>query len=827
MFANQQSFCVLPIEQILADLEQQLSLGDSIVVAPPGAGKSTYLPLFLLRTGLFRKQKIIMLQPRRIAVRSIAEYLSQQLNEPVGQTIGYRIKGEVKVSANTRMEIVTEGILTRMLQSEPELPEVGLVIFDEFHERNIHADFSLALCLEVQQALREDLRLLVMSATLDSVSLSTLMPQAKVLQSQGKSYPVEVQYHPDNSDAPLYLKVSRLVQRVFTQHQGDCLVFLPGAADINKVANQLNHGLAQNESVVICKLYGSLSKTEQHAALQRSAQGKRKIVLATNIAETSLTIQGIDCVVDSGIEKRGVFHLSSGITQLITQKISQASATQRAGRAGRLGPGSCYRLWSKEQQQRLMAQAPAQILQSDISSFMLESAIWGTAIADLALLDQPSPAQLNQAVDSLQQLQFFDSQQKPTALAKQAHQLGGEPRLANLLVKSAQISPAHQNLACVLVALLEDNMQVDVTQGCRLTDKVSYVLQHKPQPIWRRVQLWQKKLGCKSHAWPVEESARLLALAFPDWIAKHTNNGRYLLANGSGAQLPADDLLIDEPYLVVANMFSSDQQQGSHRISLAEPIQLDTLKAHFSHLIKQHHQVEWDESRQAISAKELQHLGAITLESRPLPAPPATQVQNLWQQVVAEKGIMRLPFSDGAMQYIYRCRLAQKYQPQLPWPDMSEQGLLDTIQQWLLPYLGEIVSWQQLQKVDFLQLVKNSLDWSCQSQLTELLPTHYTVPSGNKIKLEYTADGKVVLAVRMQEMYGLKQSPCIANNSLAVELQLLSPAARVLQTTQDLAGFWQGSYKEVQKEMKGRYQKHFWPDDPANAVATAKTKKRM
>jgi ATP-dependent helicase HrpB len=439
---------LLPVEHILPALHKQLISGDAIVVAPPGAGKSTCLPLSLLKLNVFKDKKIILLQPRRIAVRTIASYLASQLGESVGHTIGYRIRGEVKVTVNTRLEIVTEGILTRMLQNQPDLPDVGLVIFDEFHERSVHADFSLALCIEVQQALREDLRLLVMSATLDVSALSALLPAAKLLESQGKSYPVETIYHPDNSSLHLFEKVSRLVIQFFPKHQHDCLVFLPGAADINKAAQRLSqHFLSAGEDEVeVVKLFSELSKNEQQQALMPHPQGKRKIVLATNIAETSLTIEGIEVVIDSGIEKKAIFQLNRGITHLQSQKISQASATQRAGRAGRLTAGTCYRLWSKEQHSRLAQQITPEIMHSDMSSFILESAIWGSDVSGLALQDHPSDAQLSQGFALLKQLELLDDNQKLTALGRKAHGLGCHPSIAVMLLKSAKMSSEHLSM---------------------------------------------------------------------------------------------------------------------------------------------------------------------------------------------------------------------------------------------------------------------------------------------------------------------------------------------------------------------------------------------
>ena len=522
---------MLPVEHILPALHKQLIGGDAIVVAPPGAGKSTCLPLSLLKLDVFKDKKIILLQPRRIAVRTIASYLASQLGESVGHTIGYRIRGEVKVTANTRLEIVTEGILTRMLQNQPDLPDVGLVIFDEFHERSVHADFSLALCIEVQQALREDLRLLVMSATLDVTALGELLPAAKLLESSGKSYPVDIIYQPDNSSLHLFEKVSRLVIHVFPKHQHDCLVFLPGAADINKAAQRLSqHFLSAGEDEVeVLKLFSELSKNEQQQALLPHPKGKRKIVLATNIAETSLTIEGIEVVIDSGIEKKAIFQLNRGITHLQSQKISQASATQRAGRAGRLTAGTCYRLWSKEQHSRLAQQITPEIMHSDMSSFILESAIWGTDVSALALQDHPSDAQLSQGFALLKQLELLDDNHKLTTLGRKAHGLGCHPSIAVMLIKSASMSSEHLSMGCAIAALLENKDPMGRTDnGASLAARLHFVLQQRHHVIWQAIRQWHSKLACRLLVWPTEDTAVLVGYAYPQWLAKQRKNERYL-----------------------------------------------------------------------------------------------------------------------------------------------------------------------------------------------------------------------------------------------------------------------------------------------------------
>jgi ATP-dependent helicase HrpB len=816
---------VLPVVQVLPALTQQLLSGDAILVAPPGAGKSTYLPLELLKTGQFSQQKIIMLQPRRIAVRNIARYLAQQLNEPVGQTIGYRIRGENKTSAATKLEIVTEGILTRMLQSQPELPGIGLVIFDEFHERSIHADFSLALCLEVQQALREDLRLLVMSATLDVAALTPLMPAAKVLHCEGRSYPIDIVYKPDNRPVPLYQKVCRLVLNVVAEHQKDILVFLPGAWDIRQAASSLEQSLPQGFNIHC--LFGELSKSEQQAALMPNYKGLRKIVLATNIAETSLTIEGIEVVVDSGMQKTAVFQLSKGITHLQTTSISQASAIQRAGRAGRLGPGSCYRLWSGEQQDRLAVQSTPEILSSDMAPFILEANIWGCQLNELALIDMPSNAQLQQGKQRLLELQAIDSEMRLQSLGREMHALGCHPAIANMLLKSLSLSSAHQSLACALASILESKDPLTHSSGAQLYLRLQYLQQHRSHSIWLLIKQWHRRVNCKLQDWPLEDTGRLLAFAFPHWIGRLRQGGRYQLANGSGAELGQDDPLAQQQWIVVGDMLSTDKQQGDVRISLAESLSKEDLERYFSHLIYSQETCFWDQQKQAISAQHQRKLGHIVMSKTAASKLVPEQVDAIWRQVILDKGVMQLPFEEEALQLIYRLRLAAKELSQYDWPDMSEQGLQDSIEQWLLPYLQKMSSWQQLSKLRFVDILNSQLEWAAQKRLNDCLPSKYLLPTRRHAKLNYSPAGTVQLSVRMQEMYGQADTPELANGRVKLQMELLSPAGRPLQTTQDLAGFWQGSYRHVQKEMKGRYPRHFWPDNPANALPTDKTKKKM
>jgi ATP-dependent helicase HrpB len=816
---------LLPVEHILSALHQQLFVGDAIVVAPPGAGKSTCLPLFLLTLDMFKDKKIILLQPRRIAVRAIASYLASQLGESVGKTVGYRIRGEVKVTTNTRLEIVTEGILTRMLQNQPELPGVGLVIFDEFHERSVHADFSLALCIEVQQALRQDLRLLVMSATLDVEALRVLLPEAKLLESQGKSYPVDIVYQADNSSLHLFEKISRLVIQVFPKHQHDFLVFLPGAADINKAAQRLNLHFVSEDNVEVLTLFSDLSKNEQQQALMPHPKGKRKIVLATNIAETSLTIEGIEVVIDSGVEKKAVFQLNRGITHLQSQKISQASATQRAGRAGRLTEGTCYRLWSKEQHGRLAKQSTPEIMHSDMSSFILESAIWGSDVTELALQDFPTDAQLSQGYALLSQLELFDDNKKLTALGRKAHGLGCHPSLAVMLVKSQKMSPEHLSLACAIAALIENKDPMGRhANGASLAARLHFMLQQKNHMIWQAIRQWHSKLGCRLLVWPLEDVAVLVGYAYPQWLAKQRKDERYQLVNGSGAVLYQDDALTTHSWLAVANMQTSDRQQDNAQIGYAESLTLLQLEAHFQHLIEKKERVDWDHR---IVSEMQKTLGNIVIHKQPIKRPGEQHILTIWQTVVHDKGIAGIPFNEEAQQLIYRVQFAARFSGAISFPDFTASGLLNSIDSWLVPYLADILTWQQFTQCNFLQQLINELDYAQQQSLNKQLPKRLTLPSGRSAQLTYTSDNTVVLSVRMTELYGLQRHPTVAQQEVPITVELLSPAGRPIQTTQDLPRFWQGSYKEVQKDMKGRYPRHYWPDDPANAQATARTKKRM
>jgi len=813
---------LLPVAAITPELLSTLRQQDCILSAPPGAGKSTWLPLQLLQSAQFQRQKIIMLQPRRVAVRAIAHYLAKQLGEEVGNTVGYRIRGESRIGNNTRLEIVTEGLLTRKLQQNPELSDVGLVIFDEFHERSIHADFALALCCEVQQALREELRVLVMSATLDVGPLKQLLPQAKTLATEGRSYPLDYQYQARNTQQKLAPQLYSLVLKGLSENSGSMLVFLPGKKEIEQLQGLLVEKL--DPGIQVFALYGDLSRQQQDNAIQPVAEGQRKVVLATNIAETSLTIEGISLVIDSGLENNASFQLRSGITQIRQQQISQASATQRAGRAARLGAGRCYRLWSQEIQQRLMAQSSPEILTSDVSPLVLEAKVWGTEVNELSLLDQPSAAQIQQASELLQELEALDEKNKVTAHGQVIAGFGTHPRLANMLIKARDLGQEALSLACVLAVLLEGRNLVPGNDNSDLGVKLQYLRNNPKHWAWQQIKQWHKRMQLSvSSSWPLELGGVLMAYAYPDRIAKLRSQGRYQLVNGSGACLSDADSLQSQPWLVAGQLISLDRVADA-KITLASELNLQLIEQYFPHLFTQQASCVWQQ--QQIVAKQEYNLGKILLRSEKLHRPDAEKRLELWQQVLADCTFDDLPLSENALNWLARARLYQRLLPDADWPDFSALALMQNWQHWLWPYMLDCVSWKQLQKLDWLGILKQTLNWQQQQALEQHLPQTIKVPTGSQIPLNYQQD-KVVLAVRMQEVYGWQQSPQIASGRLAVSLELLSPAHRPLQTTADLAGFWAGSYKEVQKEMKGRYPKHNWPDDPANAKATRTTKKRM
>ncbi|HDU7918252.1 MULTISPECIES: ATP-dependent helicase HrpB [Serratia] len=807
----------LPVSAVLDELLAALQSAPQVLLhAPTGAGKSTWLPLQILaKAGL--PGRIIMLEPRRLAAKNVAYRLAQQLGEEPGQTVGYRMRAESKSGPQTRLEVVTEGILTRMLQQDAELQGVSLVILDEFHERSLQADLALALLLDVQQGLRDDLKLLIMSATLDNARLSQLLPEAPVVVSEGRSFPVERQYQPLASHQRLEDGVAAAVKRLLAEQPGSLLLFLPGVAEINRVLERLTGEVASDTD--LCPLYGALPLAQQQKAIQPAAPGRRKVVLATNIAETSLTIEGIRLVVDSGLERVARYDVRNGLTRLATQRISQASMVQRAGRAGRLEPGLCWHLFAKEQAERAAEHAEPDILQSDLTGFWLELLQWGCHDpAQLTWLDAPPAAALAAARALLRRLGATDDGDKLTAPGRQMAALGCDPRLAAMLVAGATLSADGLATAALLAALLEEP-----PRGGQMD--IGYWLS-RPQANWRqRAAQLAKRLPQRAGQVDVELAPRLLASAFADRIAQRRGqDGRYLLANGMGAAMNQDEALSRAPWLIVPSLLQGHNSPDA-RILLALPVDIEALAAQLPTMVMQRTAVEWDEEKGTLRAWKRQQIGRLTLRAQPLAKPADEELQQALLDWVRAQGLSVLNWEGAAEQLRVRLQCAQAWLPEAEWPAMDEEPLLAALDQWLLPSLNGVRDLRGLKQVNLAEALSRLLDWQQKQRLDNALPTHYTVPTGSRLPIRYEAGKPPALAVRLQEMFGEQRSPMLAEGRIPVVLELLSPAHRPLQITGDLAAFWQGAYREVQKEMKGRYPKHVWPDDPATAVPTRRTKK--
>ena len=823
---------LLPIDQILPELLDSLNHHAAVVLqAPPGAGKTTRVPLALLQQEWLADQTILMLQPRRLAARHAAEFMAAQQNEKIGQTIGYTVRFESKRSQATRIEVVTEGILTRRLQADPELSGVGLVIFDEFHERNINSDLGLALCRDTQLALRDDLKLLVMSATLDADPISALLNNCPILTSPGRSFPIETHYLPQPADCKIAESSTAGIKIALRDTSGDILAFLPGAGEIRRCADLL----AGLNAIDIRPLFGGMPFDEQRLAIEPG--DKRRVVLATNIAETSLTIEGITTVVDSGWERRPRFDVGSGLTRLELKRISVASATQRQGRAGRLGPGACYRLWSEGQQAELLPQTPPEIRNADLTPLLLELACWGETTPErLTWLDPPSVSHLHQARELLQNLGALNTEGQPTALGRQMVSLPLPPRLARLILATA--GEEETALACDLAALLSERdllprSATATVSACDLECRWQLLHKQPLSPAARAVlrvaaDLQRNLQATRQTAWP-EDSQQIqcwLASAWPDRIARQREPGsdRYLLSDGSGATLSRRSGLKRPPFLIALEL---EQRDGNlAEIVIASTIERTILETVFATRLQPQRQVGWDEREGRVIAREIVALGALTLTERPL---KATQ-EELGQAAldgIRQIGIERLAWPREAEQLIARVGHCSRHLTEENWPDLSPQALTANLEGWLLPFLNGTSTRAELERFNPLAALKSLIPWQLQARLEQLAPERIEVPSGSRIRIDYTAEAAPVLAVKLQELFGLKQNPTILQGRLPLQIHLLSPAGRPLAMTQDLEHFWNHVYPEVRKEMRGRYPKHPWPDDPWNAQATAKTKKRM
>jgi len=804
----------LPVAAVLPELLAALQHAPQILLnAPTGAGKSTWLPLQILKEGNI-PGKILLLEPRRLAARNVAQRLAELLNEKPGETIGYRMRAETCVGPATRLEVVTEGILTRMLQNDPELNGVGLVILDEFHERSLQADLALALLLDVQHGLRDDLRLLLMSATLDNPRLQQILPDAPVIASEGRAFPVDRRYQSLSANQRFDEAVAIATAELLRHESGSLLLFLPGVGEIQRVQEKLASRVGSD--VLLCPLYGALSLNEQRKAILPAPAGQRKVVLATNIAETSLTIEGIRLVVDTAQERVASFDPRTGLTRLLTQRISQASMTQRAGRAGRLEPGICLHLTSAEQAERAATQSTPEILQSDLSGLLLELLQWGCPEpSQLAWLDQPPAVNLAAARMLLTQLGALENE-RLTPRGQKMATLGNEPRLAAMLVAAKEDDEIAT--AAKLAAILEEPPRGGSSD---LASAFS-----RNQPNWQqRAQRLCQRLNRRGGALDSDLIPGLLAQAFPDRIARRRGiDGRYQLANGMGAMLDSDDALTRHEWLIAPLLLQGSSSPDA-RILQAIAVDIDALTRDCPQLLQQSDTIEWDDAQGTLKAFRRSQIGKLTVSVKPLAKPSEDELHQAMLNGIRDKGLTVLNWTPEAEQYRLRLHCAARWLPEYPWPEVDDDALLASLETWLLPEMGGVHSLKALKSLDVKAALENLLDWSLRQRLVSSLPSHYTVPTGSRIAIRYHEDNPPALAVRMQEMFGEATTPSIADGRVPLVLELLSPAHRPLQITRDLGAFWAGSYRDVQKEMKGRYPKHVWPDDPANTAPTRRTKK--
>ena len=804
-----------------------------VLQAEPGAGKSTALPLSLLDAEWLGEKKILMLEPRRVAAKSIAHYLAVQLGEKVGQRIGYHIKNDRKASKDTRLEIVTEGILTRRLQSDPEIADIGLIIFDEFHLRSIHADLSLLLSLDIQQTIREDLKLLVMSATIDTQMIAAYMDGADIIECPGRTFPVTVT-HATANNKPLVNQVIDALRTALTDSSGDILVFLPGQADIKRCIKESQNTFNIDPELLFLPLYGGLSLAQQEQALIPDPNGKKRIVFTTNIAETSLTIEGVTYVIDSGLEKILKYDPTSSMTRLETTYISKASATQRAGRAGRTQPGNCIRLWNEEKHRSLSDYQREEILSADLTGLILDLCLWGDGnFNNINWLTPPPKAHYDSAVETLASLELIDANRKITTLGEKAANIGLSPRLTVMLLKST--GSIEQTIAADLAALLAEKDIFQPKHGVDITERLLAVQEYKADkktalntyPI-HRSSMEQLLISSRSFnrilnqdgslsdspklsLSQLETIGTLLLYAFPDRLAKKRsqNSGRYQLANGRGVFLFEDDPLFNSDWLVIADC---DAQRKEGRIYSAAPISYEAVKTCLGDKIEEKDHFEFDSSKQKIIGRRIIQYQAITLDTSAISDIPPDIFKECLSQVIRDCGFSILNWNAECDNWLSRTHwLGQQIDT---FPKLSMDSLLESLDDWLLPYLPEVTSIAALKKVNIFDLLISILTWEEQQLLNQEAPTEYQSPSNKTVPIIYDEHQGPIVSIQLQEMFGQIESPKIGGGKTPIRFELLSPARRPIQTTSDLGNFWKTSYFDVAKEMKGRYPKHRWPDQP-------------
>ena len=828
----------LPIEEAIPGLRTALANRQAaLLTAQPGAGKTTRVPLALLDQSWLAGQKLVLLEPRRLAARAAATYMAAALGEPVGRTVGYRIRHDTKVGPDTRIEVVTEGILTRLLQHDPSLAGYGLVIFDEFHERTLQADLGLAFARESQRLFRPDLRLLVMSATLDCAAVTRLLDGAETISCEGRLFPVSTHYLHQPIAGHLEPAVVQSIRQALTRDAGSLLVFLPGMAEIRRVERQLREA-SLGSDILIAPLHGELPQQEQEQAILPAPPGQRKIVLATSIAETSLTIEGVRVVIDAGLMRVPRFDPRSGLTRLDTIRVTQDAADQRRGRAGRLEPGSCYRLWTAAEQAGLLPRRPPEILEADLTPLALDLAEWGTLEAtELSWLDPPPTGALAQARELLQQLGALNEEGALTPHGRRLAHVTVHPRLAHMMVTAASLGCGTS--ACDVAALLNERdilqggpgwrngdlrIRIEALRGTRDHLAGATINRAACERVRRASEQWRRQLQLKpTDGDRTGQIGILLAFAYPDRIAQRIpgSDGRYRLANGRGASFQTVQELSQDEYLVVAQL---DGAGDWARILLAASVTLNELKQYCADQLQRVDLLEWNERSQSVLARRQERLGHLILDDRGLHDHDHEQVLRALLLGIQQAGLACLPWTKDLQQWRRRVDFLHHADP--AWPDLSDEALEKDLSRWLGPYLDGLTSLAQVRRIDLRPPLEALLTWQQRQELDRLMPTHFTVPSGTHVRLDYEQGETPVLAVRLQEMFGCQETPRIAGGKVPVIVHLLSPAGRPVQVTKDLASFWRSAYQEVKKELRGRYPRHHWPDDPLTAQPTNRTKRR-
>jgi ATP-dependent helicase HrpB len=815
----------LPIDAVLDQLSRTLADNNAaVLVAPPGAGKTTRVPLALLDAPWLQGNKIIMLEPRRIAARASAERMAKTLGERAGETVGYRVRFGSKVSRATRIEVVTEGIFSRQILDDPELTGVAAVLFDEFHERSLDADMGLALARDAQVGLREDLRILVMSATLDGARVARLLGDAPVISSEGRAFPVETRYLGRKADAPLERQMADAIAMALRADPGSVLAFLPGAAEIRRTQNFLGERI-HDAGIEIVPLFGALDAAVQDRAIAPAPKGQRKVVLATSIAETSLTIEGVRIVVDSGVARVPRYEPDIGLTRLETVRASRAAVDQRRGRAGRTKPGVCYRLWDEPQTASLAAYTQPEILSADLSSLVLDLAQWGVSDpATLAFLDLPPAPALKEARSLLGELGALDSDGRITAEGKSLRELALPPRLARMIVDSHRLG-AGLEAAEIAAVLTERGLGGDSVDLDARLDQFRRDRSQRSSSARSLAQRWASQVAATEGA-PSEDTSPstgvMLALAFPDRVARNRGNGSFVLANGRGAAVDQTSALVRAPYIAVAELTGT---AANGRILLAAPILQSDIERHFADQIESTDEISFDRGAMALRARRKKTLHAITLSETPMALKPSAETARVLADGLVAAGLDRLPWSKPAKQWRDRVMFLRKAEGE-SWPDLSDDALAPQREAWLVPALYDKTALKDLSAGDLSDALMALLPWELRARLEREAPTHFEAPTGTQLPIDYEAEQGPTIAVRLQELFGLNTHPSIAKGAVPLVLELLSPAHRPVQVTRDLPGFWRGSYAAVRSDLRGRYPRHPWPEDPASAAPTRRVKPR-